>query len=202
MEWLKDNRTNVAALFLSKNIEVLGHRTGDGHLLIRLKDLDIVCCYVSPNIGMQDYRLEVDNIMNVVNNTKTIILGDINAKSPQWGGHKTDKKGEYWLEWINALDMIVLNTGQKPTFVRGNTESFIDVTIATKVISKRIINWEVLDMETLTEHKYIGFEIQGIKSRKEVRRSRTMVDWDIFRSKIMALSEAEQETEPVACTNF
>ncbi|KAK9708066.1 hypothetical protein QE152_g27475 [Popillia japonica] len=43
MKWLKDNRTNVAALFLSKNIEVLGHRTGDGYLLTSLKDLDIVC---------------------------------------------------------------------------------------------------------------------------------------------------------------
>ncbi|KAK9745699.1 hypothetical protein QE152_g6718 [Popillia japonica] len=83
--------------------------------------------------------------MNVVNKTKTIILDDINAKSPQF-------------EWINALDM----------FVRGNTESFIDVTIATKVISKRIINWKVLDMETLTVHKYIGFEIQGLRSGKDI----------------------------------
>ncbi|KAK9702453.1 hypothetical protein QE152_g29947 [Popillia japonica] len=74
-EWLKDTRVNVAVLFLTKNLEVIGHCAGDGHLLLCLRGFDIMCCYVSPNIGMQDYREEVDRVMAMANNRKTIVNG-------------------------------------------------------------------------------------------------------------------------------
>ncbi|KAK9720246.1 hypothetical protein QE152_g22195 [Popillia japonica] len=61
--WIKDTRTDVAALILTKNVEVIGHSAGDGHLVLELETCDIVCCYVSPNIEMHQYELKVVNIM-------------------------------------------------------------------------------------------------------------------------------------------
>ncbi|KAK9744246.1 Endonuclease-reverse transcriptase [Popillia japonica] len=154
-KWIKDSRTNVAALILKRNIEILGHSVRDGHLVLHMNSFDFVCCYLSPNIGMEEYKREVDNIMNGVYRRQTIILGDINAKSPQWGAPKTDNKGEYWQEWIHTLDMVVLNDGKEPTFVKGATESHIDVTLSTYRIAKQIVNWRVMDEDSLTDHKYI-----------------------------------------------
>lgn len=37
------------------------------------------------------------------------------------------------MEWIVALDLITHNSGDKPTFSRSNSQSFIDVTVLLKV---------------------------------------------------------------------
>ncbi|KAK9745188.1 Endonuclease-reverse transcriptase [Popillia japonica] len=97
-----------------------------------------MCCYLSPNIEMHEYESDVDSIMNRIDRRQTIVLGDINAKSSQWGASRTNKKGAYWLEWIHALDMVVLNTGREPTFVRGQTNQTTLTCLCrqTKLLSK------------------------------------------------------------------
>lgn len=100
-DWLKDNRTNVSVLFLTKKLGIIGHKLQNGHLEINLKNFTIICCYISPNISLPDYKEEVDIIMDKVNQKEFIILGDINAKATEWGSPVTDEKGEYWMEWIS-----------------------------------------------------------------------------------------------------
>ncbi|KAK9754996.1 hypothetical protein QE152_g783 [Popillia japonica] len=73
--WIKDTRTAVAMLILTKNVEVLEHSAGDGHFVLELQTHDIVCCYVSSNIEMHQYQSEVDNIMNRIDRKQTIVLG-------------------------------------------------------------------------------------------------------------------------------
>ncbi|KAK9747266.1 Endonuclease-reverse transcriptase [Popillia japonica] len=198
------SRTDVAALILTKNVEVIGHSVGDGHLVLELETCDIVCCYVSPNIEMHQYELEVDNIMNRIDRRQTIVLGDINAKSPQWGASRTDKKGAYWLQWIHALDMVVLNTGREPTFVRGQTKSYIDVTLSTNLIAKQITDWKGLDHDSLTEHNYIFFEIKGAKKERSIGKGKpiTTVDWDRFRRSIRTMADETEAQEHDQCTRL
>ncbi|KAK9704620.1 Endonuclease-reverse transcriptase [Popillia japonica] len=88
--------------------------------------------------------------MNGVGKRQTIIRGDINAKSPQWGEPKTNNKGEHWQEWIPTLHMVVLNDGKEPTFVRSVTKPHIDVILSTNRSAKRIVNWRVMDEDSLT----------------------------------------------------
>ncbi|KAK9674994.1 Endonuclease-reverse transcriptase [Popillia japonica] len=212
-------RTDVAALILTKNVEVIGHSAGDGHLVLELETCDIVCCYVSPNIEMHQYELEVDNIMNRIDRRQTIVLGDINAKSPQWGASRTDKKGAYWLQWIHALDMVVLNTGREPTaywlqwihaldmvvlntgreptFVRGQTKFGYG---GSKHGSKE----GVLDQDSLTEHNYISFEIKGAKKERSIGKGKpiTTVDWDRFRRSIRTMADETEAQEHDQCTRL
>ncbi|EFA13619.2 Putative 115 kDa protein in type-1 retrotransposable element R1DM-like Protein [Tribolium castaneum] len=158
--WIKDKMRDVAMLVLTKNVGIVSHTIFDGYLMIQTKKLNIIGCYISPNIGIQDYQKKVDSIMKEVKYGETIVLGEFNGKSPLWGSPKKDEKGDYWVQWISARDMVVLNTGLRPTFVRGESESYIDVTMATNKIAGDVTNWEILDIETLTEHKYIYFEIR------------------------------------------
>ncbi|XP_056645135.1 uncharacterized protein LOC130450650 [Diorhabda sublineata] len=187
--WIKDSRHNAGVLILNIKLGVINHVAGDGHVIIKLKDLELICCYISPNIRLEDYKTEVNSIMeHITNNSDAIILGDLNAKSPMWGSSVTDEKGQYWVEWINARDLVVLNTGNEPTFIRGDSESFIDATIATNRVSQRVTNWEILDTETLTEHRHIAFEIKVNRAKIKTTSIRPLIDWTAYKACIELLT--------------
>lgn len=98
--WVKDKRGYVAVIFLNKQTEVTSIRSEEGYLCFHLKQCKIYACYSSPNISMENFKADIDAIMQDSRKVggESIILGDLNFKSPLWGSHKTDKRGEYWME--------------------------------------------------------------------------------------------------------
>lgn len=182
-QWIKDKREDVAMLFLNKSISVREVTSAEGHVRVQISDCHIYCCYLSPNIGFEDFRTKVDAIMEDVGRKKgeKLIIGDINAKSPLWGSPHEDRRGEYWCEWLAALDLVVVNDGKLPTFIRGNAESYIDVTCATKYLYEKISDWKVLQEEPGTEHQYISFEIKSKTTRLTNTREVPVCDWTTFK---------------------
>lgn len=51
------------------------------------------------------------------------------------------------MELTSSLDFVVINKKNVPTFRRGQYSSSIDVTIASKKVTKKIADWQVLDTE-------------------------------------------------------
>ncbi|XP_023310320.1 uncharacterized protein LOC108917090 [Anoplophora glabripennis] len=183
--WIKDKKSDVAVLFINKRIEVLNVTMEEGYICIELRKCRIYCCYSSPNISLDRFKANLDGVMEDSRKTdgETIILGDLNVKSPQWGSDVTDPRGEYLMEWLAATDMTTLNTGETPTFSRGNSVSFIDVTCATANIAKKINKWQVLEEESLSDHRFIYFEIEDqIHTKKGVEKEKPVYDWDCFRT--------------------
>lgn len=80
-----------------------------------------------------------------------------------WGSPREDIKGRMLAEWAFSLGLSVLNSGQQPTFERDESRSYIDVSFAKEEIARRVQNWQVLDEETLSLHKYIKYQL-GIKT--------------------------------------
>ena len=74
-------------------------------------------------------------------NRGLVVGGDFNAKSTIWGAKYVDENGELLEELIASRGMIVANEGNKPTFVRGNQTSCIDVTMCTENLGGRIKKW-------------------------------------------------------------
>mgnify|MGYP000164383016 FL=1 len=186
-EWVKDDRMDAAVLFVNKKIIVSGVIRRKGYLLINLGEWDLYCCYISPNISMEEYTDKVKEIAECVSDQKreALIAGDINAKSPMWESPIIDAKGELWNEWIAALNLVPHNTGGKPTFVRGHTESYIDVTISTQRLAKQIIHWQVLEEENLTQHRFIYYEVRTDKvPRKMPEKKIHHIDWDVFKASL------------------
>nr|CAI5853259.1 unnamed protein product [Callosobruchus analis] len=95
-----------------------------------------------------------------------IVLGDLNAKAVDWGSPVTDKRGRILCEWLSAYNMVVLNDGLRPTFRRRESNSYIDVTIASQELAGNIRGWEVLETETLSDHMFIYFEVVTKKKEK------------------------------------
>ncbi|KAK9729971.1 Endonuclease-reverse transcriptase [Popillia japonica] len=203
-EWIKDRQSNVAILFTNKKVEVKKVEHAEGYVYLRINcgaiyccyispNISMIncgaiyCCYISPNISMREYEDKVDEIMCSVRRRKEecIILGDINSKSIQWGSPIPDKREKYWTEWMSTLNLVVHNTGMEPTFVRGLSQSYIDVTCSTQKLAKTISEWKVLENETLTEHAYIYFEIKGTKTPKNpAGKESTLNDWGAFCTRI------------------
>lgn len=205
-EWIKDNRGDVAVLFINKAVEVAKVEPGEGQIYLRLKHCAVWCCYISPNIHMEEYKERVDQIMGRVRQRceQAIVLGDINSKSVQWGSPTNDRRGDYWEEWMSALDLVVHNSGGVPTFVRGDSESFIDVTCSTQKIAKKIVGWKVLTVENLTHHRYIVFEIkENTPTRPLEEKGKITNNWNVFcagiRERLASMTE-EERTSYKKCT--
>ena len=65
------------------------------------------------------------------------IAGDFNAWATDWGCKKTNKRGQALLEAMSALDVVLLNTGTKTTFVKGEASSIVDLTFVSSNFMRR-----------------------------------------------------------------
>lgn len=164
--WFSDTREDIAVYIRNKNTGIFSMSKKEGYVIIHYEEFSVYCCYISPNIHINEYRDYVNKLMYDVRGLakEVVVIGDINSKSPEWGSPIRDNRGDYWTEWLAELNMVVNNTGDTPTFVRDGSISYIDVTCSSQKIAKKITNWQVLEGEVMTYHQYILFEI--INERK------------------------------------
>ena len=81
--------------------------------------------------------------------------------------------------------MIVVNEGNKPTFVRGNQTSRIDVTMYTEDLGGKDKKWRVLDDESMSDYRYIIFEVDRTKEKeKQTEETRK---WKITKERLRTL---------------
>ncbi|KAL1447005.1 hypothetical protein WDU94_003521 [Cyamophila willieti] len=155
-------------LIVNQDLTILNKGMGPGHTWIDVDNTRIVSCYVSPNSGLEDLTNILEEISTTIRNRgrrELIIGGDLNAKSWGWGCTFQNHRGRIVAEWIEAENLVVHNTGNIPTFVRGPQESIIDITLSSEGIAANVSNWQVLDgIESLSLHQYISFNINNIRS--------------------------------------
>lgn len=80
-----------------------------GLIAVHLTEVTLICCYLPPNKTMEDFEIHIRRIVKYANKTKEnfIILGDFNAKAPEWGSPITDQRGTLIMEHVTAKDLIV-----------------------------------------------------------------------------------------------
>lgn len=168
--FIMDNMKNVAIYIRNKNVGICSHSVGNGYVCIKWDNWCMYGCYFSPNISLEEFVMRLNSLTQDIKatNLNAIIAGDFNAKAPSWGSPTLDIRGEHLLECAAELNLNVINTGNKPSFERGETKSYIDITLATQNMTSRIRNWEVLDEEVNTYHNYIYFEVD---LNKDIRRN-------------------------------
>lgn len=85
-------------------------------------------------------------------------------------------------------NLVVHNRGNVPTFVRRNSESFIDITFSTRKIADQITNWKVIEEENLSYHQHITFEI-GVKRETKVMSTTRRKGWKITKDGTAAVAK-------------
>ncbi|GAB1860790.1 Reverse transcriptase [Camponotus japonicus] len=181
MLWDPDGHTNTC----------IKKRKGRYSASVVWNDFMFITCYISPNVDVNEYEEfldELDDMITEAHDYKVIVGGDFNAKSTLWGAPRTDTRGDRLERWCSTQDLIILNQGNKPTCIRHQGQSIVDLTWCNSVARPSIVSWDVLDTETLSDHVYIAFEIDVSrdplitrKKKKYQRWSYKKMDCDKFR---------------------
>lgn len=180
-DWFYDEEQKTAIKLIDTSVPIKRQGQGLGFTYLSIKDLVIFSCYSSGNDDIESLEETLSEVGNLLRTTakKAIIAGDFNAKSPSWGMHFTDARGQLLTEWVAAHNLFIANQGNKPTFQTENYGSILDLTIATETMSTEICHWEVREEESLSDHNYIFFEVNEQKSTTQAVPTETNRGWQV-----------------------
>lgn len=163
--WLQDTDSSVA-IYSNEfaSCPPLTHlRSASGFVAAKWSGIIVVGVYFSPNKSLSEFEDFLGRLGTFLSQhlpCSVLLLGDFNAKSPAWGSPVTNARGEELEEWAALMGLIVANRGSVQTCVRQNGGSIVDITFTCPVVAQRISGWRVLEeVETLSDHRYIRFEI-------------------------------------------
>ncbi|XP_063972041.1 uncharacterized protein LOC135159908 [Diachasmimorpha longicaudata] len=112
-----------------------------------------------------------------------LIIGcDANAQNLVWGSERCNDRGTALLEFMAAMDLEILNRGSRSTFVTSRCQCIIDITMCTRRLAGRGMDWRVDQEDTLSDHRRIRFSIEGCAKLQQDRlcRNPRATDWDSF----------------------
>ena len=102
-----------------------------------------------------------DKLVNSCNLTgdQLIIGSDTNCHSPMFGSRSTNARGSELEEYLISADLNVENIGNKPTFIRQNCETVIDVTFSKNLTECEISDWHLVNDYKFSDHLMIEFTL-------------------------------------------
>ena len=112
------------------------------------KNITIVNSYRPPNnkVQAQDYKIITDKLTE-----NSVLLGDLNSKSPLWGSPASDFNGKILENVIEEKNLIILNDGTGTHRTNTGNPSHIDLTIVTPSLANNS-SWEVLNDPLGSDH--------------------------------------------------
>jgi hypothetical protein len=114
---------------------------------------------------------------------KQLIIGcDANAHHILWGSTGTNPRGESLMEFLVSSNLNILNHGNGPNFVVCNRKEVIDLTIGTTNIANLVSNWHVSDEPSLSDHRYIRFQIGNIAVQQVPFRNPRRTNWELYKN--------------------
>lgn len=159
--WHLDDMGNTAVVPINQRVPmVLG--SGQGFTWVEVGTTRIFSCYASPNAPRGDFTLYLQAIAEAMEGTEgdIVMAGDFNAKNPAWGSRRGDRRGQILLEWAAEHQCTPANEGSTATFIGRGEGSVIDITLYKDNNESVITSWGVLEVESLSDHRYIGFNVE------------------------------------------
>ncbi|XP_013173114.1 PREDICTED: uncharacterized protein LOC106121832, partial [Papilio xuthus] len=167
--WLSD-KDEVVALFVPRSPSSLsfgGVRRGRGYVSATVAGTLVVGVYCAPSWSLVDFESLLDQVGALIRRgpRHVVVMGDFNARSSAWGDVVTNPRGAVLEEWALTTGLTVLNRGSRPTCVRPQGNSVVDISFACPATARRVYGWEVVEgVETLSDHLYIRFQISDSTS--------------------------------------
>ena len=137
--------------------------------------LSVVCIYL-PCQEISDLKNKLQSLLDQIPEPR-LVLGDINGHHYAWGSRKTNTRGSIIMEQADSNNLIILNDGTT-TFSRSNTESAIDVSLASRQIINRLL-WNNLADQMGSDHHPILININDIPQNisRRPRWQYDIADW-------------------------
>ncbi|KAH8357495.1 hypothetical protein KR200_008660, partial [Drosophila serrata] len=120
----------------------------DGFVRADVGGFQIYSCYLVPSLPLETFSRILEDLSSDLSGwANDIVGGDFNAWSQEWGSVLTNARGRVVLGALAATDVVLLNIGGRPTFVRTGAASIIELTFTGRAISHSA-KWEVSDVYT------------------------------------------------------
>ncbi|CAL7932878.1 unnamed protein product [Xylocopa violacea] len=116
-----------------------------GFIVIWVDGIVFIVGYSSPNISNSDFVNFWDKIRERIRGL-TI-------------SYRSDVRGRVITETMNEMNLYCMNTWNVKTCRRHNGSSTIDIVLGSEKVKDRIVKWRVAEEETLSDHRYVEFEI-------------------------------------------
>ncbi|XP_068140326.1 uncharacterized protein [Drosophila tropicalis] len=158
--WATDSSGKAAIWLCGNRTPPLQHIYANrGFVRAYIGDIWVYSCYLAPSLTLQEFESTLDQLaLDARGKGKTIVAGDFNSWSTEWGSDRTNSRGRTTLESLASLELVVINTGNKHTFCRAGYGSVIDVTFASRQIAAQT-NWQLSSHYTASDHQAILFTI-------------------------------------------
>ncbi|CAG2166254.1 unnamed protein product [Oppiella nova] len=177
---------------MNSNLSVhsLQHLSDTNHTVVTIEtpeeQIHLISAYHPPHVDNTELIQKLVDIIDGLQNKNFCIGIDANAKSGAWGllPHQVeDNRGTNMCELMSSSRQL----------------SFIDLTLVGRSLLHRTGEWMVSEEESMSDHRYIDFEIE-IGRRPQNQRSLSRkyctirADWDLFRDLIVAKKLSLSET--------
>ena len=84
------------------------------------------------------------------------------------------------MEYLVSTNLNILNKGNKPTFVIGDRKEVIDLTLGTDKIGDLVTNWHVSDEISMSDHRYVVFQVGDLEVTRLTYRNPTRTNWESY----------------------
>ena len=109
---------------------------------------------------------------------------DANAHHVTWGSTNCNPRGQVLLEFIARSKLVTMNRGSKPTFVTSRRREVIDITLVNDNLAMDVLDWRVSDEESLSDHRFIRFKLEGDMGPPVRYRNPRKANWQVFRERL------------------
>ncbi|XP_059222547.1 uncharacterized protein LOC131996734 [Stomoxys calcitrans] len=180
--WLEDP-TKTAAIWIPyrNGISPVKSGSGDGYVWVQLNHFTLFSCYLTPSDSIDAYEAKLDEIEDTMRGLDGhhVVAGDFNSRAVEWGMPTTNPRGRRVLDMAARTGLLVVNTGDVPTFRRPGCEGTIpDITLASEEIIGKITEWSVLETYTASDHQYIMFSFNTGGNTVNEERSTSTRKWN------------------------
>ena len=161
------DRPRVA--ILAKSTSFISWRSTHRDIIgIRCGQLNIFSIYFHPELDNDPVLREFNTQLQYSPNCHNIICADVNCESPLLRPSESNRAFfqsalqkqniQNIKDWTARHHLHVLNTDSPPTFIRGKSSSWLDISLSSN--PDICYNWQVLPHENLSDHSFISFEIE------------------------------------------
>lgn len=179
--WESDSTTKAVIWACGKYpFQSVVNNSETGFVVAKVEGIHFYSCYAPPSLTFGEFVDFLDRLTeDAKQHTHVAIAGDFNSWATDWGSRETNARGEALLEAMSTLDVVLLNSGNKPTFIRGEATSIVDLTFVSSSLVKGNHSWEVMDIYTASDHSAIMWKVSTGQKRKRMNNKTTRIGWKV-----------------------
>ncbi len=213
---IKDNKPPKSAIIIRKSkISAIDIKSFSNDYItcvsisLQKRKILFISVYFAPKSDMNSELYYLKSIIDNIKPEFLVISADTNAHSKLWFDKRDDNRGQRLIDFINENKLIIINNNTNtPTYVSHQGKSSIDLTLINENLISIVSDWSLLDMDSMSDHKYITFKIsdkpQEMKFKSTIKYNSKAGDWTSISTELTPIVSNlyDQLTHSKSCENI